>query len=313
MNLTSENYKICLLCPRNCKINRTAGNIGYCGETASLRIATIEPHFGEEPPISGSNGSGTVFFSGCPLKCGYCQNFQISSEGMGNEMTTENVVARLAELHQAHNIHNVNFVTPDHFFPHCVEIVAQLRTQGVLIPAVYNLSGYQKSESIRALEEFADIYLVDYKYSNAALAKSLSNAGDYPETALAAISEMVRQKGMLDSFTSDTEIATRGVLVRHLILPGHIPNSLDALTTLFLEFGADLPVSLMSQYAPHGGCKPNCPSRILETAEFEQVYEHVQSLGFKHLFVQFPEENVLDERPFLPDFEQERAFRGNVR
>lgn len=156
-------YKKCTLCPRNCMVDRTQGKIGFCGETEQLRISSIGAHFGEEPPISGTNGSGTIFFTGCSLKCCFCQNYQISFDGMGNYYTSEEVENRIEKLIQSHGIHNVNFVTPDHFFPHTIEIVKILRNHGIRIPILYNTSGYQKIESVQMLKNYADIYMPDFK------------------------------------------------------------------------------------------------------------------------------------------------------
>lgn len=311
MNLELSAFGNCRLCPRNCGVNRLRGETGFCGETAELRLATIEPHFGEEPPFSGKNGSGTVFFSGCSLKCEFCQNFQISTRGIGQKFSVEEVVQRLALLVQEQKIHNINFVTPDHFFPYCIQIVQNLRKKSMHLPVLFNLSGYQKTEVIKNLEPFADIYLPDFKYSDSHLARTLSHAENYLTVALDALVEMVRQKGFLDSvFLEDNALATRGILVRHLILPGFIQNSIDALTSLFLEFGAEIPISLMSQYIPVKPGRPESLNRRITLAEFEQVYAHVQSLGFKHLFVQFPEAE--NEALFLPDFEKSNPFRGNI-
>ncbi len=306
-------YQACTLCPRACGSNRTAGGRGVCGESAELRIAAIEAHFGEEPPISGSRGSGTVFFSGCTLNCIYCQNYQISCFHMGTPMTVAVVVERLEELSVQQGIHNVNFVTPDHFLPHTIDIAGQLRRRGVTIPVLYNCSGYETVESLERLEEMADIYLPDYKYSDADLAQTLSRCRDYPAVALDAVAEMVRQKGFLDHFSSGREIAGRGVLVRHLVLPGQVQNSIDALSTLYGEFGAELPLSLMSQYWPARFIKHAELNRRLRREEFYRVYDHALALGFKHMFVQHMDALAENEDPFLPDFNQERPFRGNLR
>jgi putative pyruvate formate lyase activating enzyme len=320
-------YRSCELCPRRCGVDRTAGKAGFCGEGARLRIAAIEAHLGEEPPISGMNGSGTVFFSGCSLRCLYCQNYQISHEGRGREWGLEGPVDRLAMLHQDPGIHNVNFVTPDHFLPHTVAIVEGLRGRGIRIPVLYNLSGYQLVESLRLIQPAADIYLPDFKYADAALARSLSCCPDYAPVALDALAEMVRQKGFLDTSVSGQDhkdhsadqdgtprIARKGVLVRHLILPGQVENSRQVLDMLFLEFGKDLPLSLMSQYVPIRRF-PEAPflDRLVAEDEFHEILEHAQKLGFRNVFVQHPEPAAQGARPFLPDFGSSVPFPGNVR
>ena len=308
-----KEYDGCELCPRCCHVNRNAGQIGFCGEGADLRIASIGAHFGEEPPISGTHGSGTVFFSGCSMQCSFCQNYQISVQHVGDVMTVDEVVAKLANLYHQRGIHNVNFVTPDHFLPHTIEIVSRLRAQGIDMPALYNMSGYERLASIRRLETVADIYLPDFKYADAHLAEQLSHCRDYPSVALDALAEMLRQKGILDVFRTDPpgEIARQGVLVRHLILPGQAQNSLDALTTLYVEFGKRLPISLMSQYHPVQPCHVPGLNRRITRVEFEQVYDHAVALGFQHLFVQFPEERRSEDLEFLPDFTKEQPFTGN--
>ena len=306
-------YRSCDLCPRLCGVDRLQGEIGFCGENAQLRIASIGPHFGEEPPISGAHGSGTVFFSGCNLQCDFCQNYQISCRHLGQEMSVTEVVEQLETLALTARIHNVNFVTPTHFLPHTVEIMQELRKRRIDIPAIYNNSGYERWEILRELEPLADIYLPDFKYADKKLGELLSHCSDYPTVALDAIGEMIRQKGMLDVVLPENEstVARQGVLLRHLILPGQVQNSLDALDMLFIEFGKKLPISLMSQYHPVQACKvPNMDRRI-NVEEFQQVYEHTQELGFRNLFVQYPDEYRNSRPEFLPDFREEQPFEGN--
>ncbi|GAK57881.1 hypothetical protein U27_04853 [Candidatus Vecturithrix granuli] len=326
MNLQTT-FLACELCPRHCHVNRLQGQKGFCGETAQLRVASIGAHFGEEPPISGIHGSGTVFFSGCTLQCDYCQNYQISCQHLGAMTTIEEVGQRLTELYAARQIHNINFVTPDHFFPYTCAIVAYVRRQGINIPAVCNVSGYQDVQALRAIETSADIYLPDFKYADNRLGERLSHCRNYSSIALDALAEMLRQKGFLDSaFSNDpVTIARKGVLVRHLILPGQVKNSLDALSMLFLEFGRQLPISLMSQYhpiPPRQGSAMDFPSqegpgvgqipdmqRPITREEFQKVYDHALELGFNQLFVQYPEQQ---DAAFLPDFQQDEPFQGNL-
>jgi len=310
-----ELFKECQLCPRDCRANRleegVLGYSGFCGENHQLRVAYVGPHFGEEPPITGENGSGTVFFSGCSLKCPYCQNYQISRDGLGESIHVDELFERVVEMIETHDVHNVNLVTPDHFFPHVFELVSLLRRQGYNLPIVYNLSGYQSVYMLRMAESYADIYLPDFKYADSALSQRLSKCRDYPEKALEAIVEMVRQKGFLEDVDASSLVAGKGVLVRHLILPGQVENSLNALTTLFLEFGSDLPLSLMSQYHPVLPQKDQALNRSLTKDEFDRVYSHAGDLGFERLFVQFldqtPETNP-KAAPFVPDFRQKQPF-----
>jgi putative pyruvate formate lyase activating enzyme len=320
-------YRECRLCPRRCAVDRTAEEVGICREGRSLRVASVEAHMGEEPPISGVNGSGTVFFVGCSLRCIYCQNHQISHEGLGREWSVGELVERLVALCESVGIHNVNFVTPDHFLPHTVAVVEALRGRGLRIPVLYNLSGYQALESLRLIEPVADIYLPDFKYADPDLAGGLSRCPDYAAVALEALVEMVRQKGFLDSLLPGGErelygvdrhgsrpVAGKGVLVRHLVLPGQVENSRHVLEMLYLEFGRDLPLSLMSQYVPIRTF-PEAPflNRTVTAEAFRQVLEHAQGLGFRNLFVQYPEQTASGVHPFLPDFSSAAPFRGNVR
>jgi putative pyruvate formate lyase activating enzyme len=218
------------------------------------------------------------------------------------------VVTEMIEESQAHNI---NLVTPDHFFPHAFQLVSILRRNGFNLPVVNNLSGYQSLAMLRIAEEYTDIYLPDFKYADPTLSMRLSKCKDYPAVALDAIVEMVRQKGFLDVFENASELAKKGALVRHLILPGQIENSLNALTTLFLEFGGRLPLSLMSQYHPALTQQVEDLNRSITQEEFYRVYSHAMDLGFEHLYVQFPDQNSpdrSDHSPFLPDFRQEQPF-----
>jgi putative pyruvate formate lyase activating enzyme len=319
-------YQECRLCPRRCGVDRTRGEVGICREGVALRVASVEAHMGEEPPIRGVNGSGTVFFTGCSLRCIYCQNRQISHEGLGRESTVAELVEKLVALYESTGIHNVNFVTPDHFLPHTVAVAEALRRRGIRIPVLYNLSGYQSLESLRLIEPVADIYLPDFKYADPALAGSLSRCPDYAAVALEALVEMVRQKGFLDSFLfgGDDEahggdrgkarpLAGKGVLVRHLILPDQVENSRRVLDMLYVEFGRDLPLSLMSQYVPIRTF-PEAPflNRTVTAEEFRQALEHAGRLGFSNLFVQYPEKTASGVHPFLPDFSSAAPFLGNA-
>ncbi len=341
-------YKNCTLCPRECRVDRETKK-GFCGESNIMKIASIEAHFGEEPPISGEKGSGTVFFSGCTLKCSFCQNYQISYGGVGDYYSVGEVVKKLLELYK-NGVHNVNFVTPDQFFPHTFNIVEKLKQKNCEIPIVYNMSGFQKLDMIKNAKDFADIYLPDFKYSDNILGKSLSKVDNYSNVALDAIYEMLKQKNFLDSFqdnnclnsdnmifnnhqnknqqsnrenkldkkldsnldfnfNKDKNLASKGVLVRHLVLPGFIENSIDALSMLFIEFGKKLPISIMSQYTPHKYQKEPSLNRYLTTDEYKKVTQHAFELGFKNIFVQDLNEN----RDFLPDFQKDSVFKGNIK
>lgn len=308
-------YKECRLCPRSCGADRTTGRstgqLGYCGESDQCRISYVGPHFGEEPPLTGKNGSGTLFFGGCTLKCSFCQNHQISHGDLAADTSMEQLLARTLDMVSLHQVHNVNLVSPDPFLPHALELIRLLRAEGVDLPVVFNCSGYEASEWVEAAGDGADIYLPDFKYADRSLSWQFSRCRDYPDVALGAIQQMIRQKGFLDIFSSGTELARKGVLVRHLILPGHVENSLDALTTLFLEFGPHLPLSLMSQYHPVLPQEDENLNRRITREEFDQVYAHVLDLGFENLFLQFPPESPRTETewvPLVPDFEKDAPF-----
>ncbi|NCO60305.1 MAG: radical SAM protein [Deltaproteobacteria bacterium CG_4_8_14_3_um_filter_51_11] len=304
-------YRHCRLCPRRCGTDRTRGeNKGFCGETGELRIAYVGPHFGEEPPLTGTRGSGTVFFSGCSLRCSFCQNHQISHDGIGRKFSCQELAEALKDLAVRTRVHNLNFVTPDHFLPHLERTVELIRQEGVPTPIMLNLSGYQSIEFLKISSGFTDIYLPDYKYSESRLAALLSSCPDYPRKALDAITEMVKQKGFLDA-QCEGAIASKGVLARHLILPGHVENSINAITNLYLEFGSELPLSLMSQYQPLKEHKDASLNRRISIEEFERVYGHCLDLGFENLFIQFPEDNCLSvdgRSAFVPDFTSSTPF-----
>jgi putative pyruvate formate lyase activating enzyme len=230
---------------------------------------------------------------------------------MGRSITLEELFHLVKAMIHDFGVHNINMVTPDHFFPDVFRLVDRLKKAGCDIPIVYNLSGYQSVEMIREAESRADIYLPDYKYSKGKLAAALSGCGHYPRIALDAIYEMVRQKGFLDRCGEGSLPANRGVLVRHLILPGHIDNSLAVMTSLFVEFGRELPVSLMSQYRPVVPQKDEALNRAVTVEEFNIVYQYTRELGFENLFVQFPEGNGHDGvlgGSFVPDFVKEKPF-----
>ena len=261
--------------------------------------------------MTGKKGSGTVFFSGCSLQCPFCQNHQISRDGLGEAIDVDELFKRVSGMLEEYQVHNVNLVTPDHFFPHAFELVSLLRRERYDHPVVYNLSGYQSLSVLRMAEDFVDIYLPDFKYADREFSQRLSKCRDYPEVALEAIVEMVRQKGFLEDVEGTGDVAEKGVLVRHLILPGHIDNSLNVLTTLFLEFGPGLPLSLMSQYHPVLPQKDQDLNRSLTQEEFDQVFSHATDLGFERLFVQFlnqTDKTKPQTAPFVPDFRQDQPF-----
>jgi len=307
MDLSS--YTPCRLCPRQCATDRLAGVPGVCGETAELRIASYGPHMGEEPCFSGTRGSGAIFFSGCPCHCFFCQNWQISNaHGKGDAFSPDEfhrLALGLIEL----GVHNLNFVTPDHFWPHIEALCARLRDEGVKIPFLFNSSGYQLPSMISRYAAQMDIFLPDFKFADPVLARLVMRDERYPEIALESLRLMVAEKGFLEPFDpTGTDLAQRGVLVRHLVLPESIENTLRVLDLLREEFGRWLPLSLMSQYTPIPAAQSRPPfDRHLSAAEYQTAVDHAQELGFENLLIQ----PLAATDDFLPDFEKPRPFRGN--
>lgn len=273
-------YEHCTLCPRRCGVDRTKGGRGFCGMPDKLYAARASAHYWEEPVISGSFGSGAIFFSGCTLRCAFCQNYTISDEHFGRELTPQALRAAMERLIDK-GVQNINLVTPTHFLP---SILPALEPK-LPVPVVYNCGGYESVETLRRLEGKIDVYLPDFKYSDNALAKRLSAAPDYYETAAAAILEMYRQVGRP---VIEDEQMTRGVLLRHLVLPGFVDNSLGVLDWIAENFrSGDILVSLMSQYVPMGKAKamPPLDRRITET-EYDAVLSYMELLGIEDGFTQ---------------------------
>jgi putative pyruvate formate lyase activating enzyme len=301
-------YRNCQLCPRNCGVDRTSGKRGVCGQTDQCRLAFSCAHFGEEPAFTGTHGSGTLFFSGCACRCFFCQNHQISTGDTGHPVTDDALFKAAMDLASL-GVHNLNFVTPDHFWPHIQALCLRLRAQGVTIPFVYNCSGYQRADVIGEVAQCIDIFLPDFKFAEASLALRCMGDAAYSEIALSAIAAMVDAKGFLDPWDpSGNTTACQGVLVRHLVMPGALDNSFAALDALHSRFGSDLPLSLMSQFLPTPACQARgLFSRTLYLSEYQRVCDYAEALGFDRVYIQ-PEAGDDD---FMPDFEAEQVFRGN--
>lgn len=308
--LDVDAYRHCELCPRRCGVDRTAGQRGFCGEGAELHIASIGAHFGEEPPLVGREGSGTVFLTGCSCGCFFCQNYQLSSEHLGEFLNIDETVRRIQAL-TAQGIRNVNLVTPDHFWPHLQEVIRQLRDTGCDLPVIWNSSGYSRVEMLAQQAEIIDIFLPDFKYASAELAKRCMGREDYPTVARTGIQFLVDQKGFLRPFDETGELAaTRGVLVRHLVLPGEVENSLAVLDQLYEDHGPLLPISVMRQFRPMPEClRRNQFTRLVTDEEYSRVIDHVRELGFTRVFIQ---PDCGDEN-FVPDFRHAgEPFKGNA-
>ena len=289
----------CKLCPRSCGSNRAAGQTGYCGMSAEVKVARASLHMWEEPCISGTNGSGTVFFTGCPLKCVYCQNRTIAIGSTGERISIERLSEIFIEL-QEKGAHNINLVTPTHYVPQIVEALKSAKEKGLHIPIVYNTGSYEKVETIQALEDLVDIYLPDCKYYDSELAAKYSNAPDYFKVASDAIEEMVRQVGKP---MFEGNLMKRGVIVRHMILPGHTKDSRKIIERLYKTYGDDIYISIMNQYTPLPQMK-NFPeiNRRITAREYEKVIDYAISLGIENAFIQ---EGETAEESFIPNFQEE--------
>lgn len=291
----------CELCPRRCGAARIAGARGVCGADASLKIARAALHMWEEPPISGESGSGTIFFSGCPLKCIYCQNHEISTGGFGIEVPPERLVEIMLEL-QEQGANNINLVTATHYAHLLPELVAQARARGMRLPIVYNTSGYERAEAVRDLGDVVDVWLADFKYADASLAKRLSHVEDYPAVAREALVNMVAQVERRGGAAWSAEgLLERGVIVRHLVLPGHADDSCRVLDTIWDAVG-DVPISVMNQYTPNARMRAAGGelSRPITQDEYELVLDHADDLGFTTMYWQ--EGGAVDES-FTPPFD----------
>lgn len=296
----------CMICPRACGANRAAGQIGVCGADNRLMVARAALHFWEEPPVSGESGSGTIFFSHCPLHCAYCQNASIAAGEAGAEITLERLVQMMLEL-QAQGALNINFVTPTHYTPWIVAAVNAAREEGLTLPIVWNTSGYETVETVRSLADTVDVWLVDFKYAVGETAAAYSRAADYPEVALAAIDEMLSIAGVpeYDEFNGQ-ERMTRGVIVRHLLLPGHVEESALAVKVLHERYGQRVRMSIMNQYtpvispdAPTARRYPNLLTRVDDEA-YDALLDFADELGVQDYFWQ---DGPADLESFIPAFD----------
>lgn len=292
--------KDCHLCPRNCGVDRLAGQKGFCGVDAGIMVARAALHMWEEPCISGKEGSGAVFFSGCSLGCAFCQNRTISKGQSGKVITVEHLAELFLDL-QAQKANNINLVTAGHFLPQVREALILAKEQGLTIPVVYNSSGYEKAEMLRYLEGLVDIYLPDLKYLEADLAGKYSHAKDYPEVAMKALEEMVRQVRTPEF--DERGMMKKGVIVRHLLLPGHVRNSKKVLEYLYGTYGDQIYISLMNQYTPMPAMKDDPQlSRKVTDREYDRLLDHAISFGVTNCFIQ---EGETAKESFIPEFNGE--------
>lgn len=266
----------CHLCPRNCgAIRNDFSGDGFCSSGLLPKVARVAPHYWEEPCISGTNGSGAIFFSGCTLKCVFCQNYTISTGNFGKAVSIETLCECYKKL-ESLGVHNINLVSPSHYVH---AIIQSMELYKPKIPIVYNSSGYESIETLRMLDSIVDIYLPDFKYSDNYIAQKYSKVNNYVETALGAISEMIRQTG--NSVIDKNGIMKKGTIIRHLILPNNTCNSIDVLDLIKQNFGTDIPVSLMAQYTPLGKAHEFSEiNRTLTEHEYNKVLNYLLKIGF---------------------------------
>jgi len=236
----------CVLCPRKCKVYRSKGQTGFCGIADMPVVSSVGPHFGEETVLVGTGGSGTIFFAGCNLGCMFCQNFDISHHCHGRQLTIERLAESMLEL-QNYGCSNINFVTPTHVVTAIAAAIELAKKDGLGLPIVYNTGGYDLVETLKLLSGFVDIYMPDMKYSDSAVAEQLSDAADYPEVNRAAVKEMHRQVGDLQT---ENGLATRGLLVRHLVLPNNLAGSFEIIDFLAEQISPSTTINVMDQYRP---------------------------------------------------------------
>ena len=290
---------VCNICPRNCNVDRSE-KTGFCSMTDTVKISRAALHMWEEPCVSGENGSGTVFFSGCNMKCVFCQNKDISTGGFGKEITVERLSDIFLEL-QGKGALNINLVTPTHYTLQIIDAVKLARTKGLKLPIVYNTSSYEKVETIKLLEGVVDVWLPDFKYMDNAVAYKYSKAADYVDCATAAISEMVRQQP--ECIFNEDGIIQKGVIVRHLVLPGQTQGAKDAVEYLYNRYGDNIFISIMSQYTPCTDLSayPEI-NRKLTQQEYDDVVDYAVEIGVENGFLQ---EGESASESFIPPFDLE--------
>lgn len=274
----------CDLCPHECGVNRLVGETGVCRSGAHPKVASANVHRGEEPPISGSRGSGTIFFSGCTLRCRFCQNFPISQLGNGEVITTAGLAGKMLKL-QRQGVHNINFVTPTHFLPQVLAALYLAIPQDFRLPLVWNSSGYEKVDALRLLDGVVDIYLPDTKYAEEAPAVKFSSAPGYRETNRAAVAEMLRQAGHLE--VDDEGVALRGLIIRHLVLPEGGAGSADTLRWIAGTLGRETHIALMNQFFPaHQAAETPGIHRKVTEEEYGEAVAALEEAGLENGWVQ---------------------------
>ncbi len=295
----NELYNSCELCPRKCHINRNI-NKGICSNTSTLKLARSALHYFEEPSISSSNGSGTIFFSGCNLKCCYCQNKEISNDNFGINISVERLSELMLEL-QKKKANNINLVTPTHFVPSIIEAIKLARKKGLSIPIVYNTSGYESITTIKLLAGYVDIYLTDFKYFDNKLGEDLSKVKNYFEVASLALEEMYKQVG-INKFASNG-MMTKGIIVRCLVLPTKGTDTKKIISYLYKKYQDNIYLSIMNQYTPvnHSDTFTFLNDKVSDK-EYDDIINYALDLGIKNAYIQ---EGETQDESFIPPFNLE--------
>lgn len=293
-------YEDCLLCPRKCGINRSTGQTGVCGVSSEIKVARAALHYWEEPCISGKKGSGAVFFSGCSLHCVFCQNREISDGKEGKVISKERLSDILMEL-EGKGANNINLVTPGQYIPDIVWAVNNARSRGMKLPIIYNTSGYENVTELKLLEGIVDVYLPDFKYMDSTLSAMYSRAKDYPSVAKQALSEMVRQQP--DVVIDDaTGLIQKGVIVRQLLLPGHVNDAKAVLKYLYDTYHDHVYISMMSQFTPIALKDYPEINRTVTRREYERLVDYALEIGITNAFIQ---EGDVAKDSFIPAFDCE--------
>ncbi len=291
----------CTFCPRECGARRMDGEKGWCGAQVESNVSHFLPHFGEEPPLSGTHGAGTIFFSRCNLSCIYCQNHQISQLGIGSERSADELAQMMLKL-QSRGCHNIELVSPTPHLHAIIDALERATKCGLVIPLVYNTNGYESQEALALLDGIIDIYLPDFKYADDELGKKFSSVDNYSQHAIAAMQRMHRQVGEL---CIEDGIAMRGLIIRHLVLPGHVADTASALSIIAKTLSTDVQISLMSQYNPVHEAKAHREIGMKITKEeYAQCIDYAAKLGFENVWIQ--ELESADE--LLPDFTARDPF-----
>ena len=298
MFIMHTEYNECRLCPRECKVNRNNGEVGFCGASAEAEVNRIDLHFMEEPVISGKNGSGTVFFTHCTMRCIFCQNKEISRRNsVGKKISAKQLAEQYIILEQK-GAHNINLVSPTQYMPTIKKSIEIAKQNSIKIPFVYNTSGFERSEIIKGLKDYIDIFLTDYKYQSPFLAKEYSNCEDYPDFIIDAISQMIKITG--SPVLNDDGILKKGTIIRHLMLPGQLSDTLKIMNKVKKYFNDTALFSLMRQYTPIGDNLPKELRRTISDLEYSTATEEFEALGLEG-FVQSDSSVGTDK---IPNFSQ---------